>query len=111
MKYLLITECVIIVCLCIFDNYSTYLILQNGGVEINPIMSGLMDIIGIEKALLFSKLALLLLLLLVIYRIIKKPLANNKMVFVATSLFLVIGYYAFFMYFFNLQCMVEMNLI
>jgi hypothetical protein len=111
MKYLLITEWFIIAGLCIFDNYSTYLILQNGGVEINPIMRGLMDIVGVENALTFSKLIWLLLLLFVIYRMIKKPLPNNRMVFVITSLFLLIGYYTIIMYFFNLQCMIQLKSI
>lgn len=111
MTYLLIIGWFIIAWICAFDNYSTYLIIQDGGLEINPIMNWLMSKWGVANALTFSKLICLLILGHGIYGALRKPLEAFKLRIIAFSLISLIGFYSVIMYFFNFQYMLERNLL
>lgn len=93
MRYFLIACFTILTVLCIIDSYSTYLILQGGGKEINPVMNWLMDKFGTTNALVFPKLICLLILYHGTFKAIKIPLSNRKMRFVAGAYIVLICLY------------------
>lgn len=94
MRYFLVACLTAMVGLCILDSYSTYIILQDGGREINPIMNWLISKMGVGNALVFPKLVCLLILCHGTFKALKIPLSTNKMRLIACTYVILIGIYS-----------------
>jgi hypothetical protein len=103
MKTFLIVCWFVMAALCMFDVYSTYVILNNGGTEINPFMNWIMKHIGVANALIFTKVPVLILLAIGINKF-KSSALSIKEKYVLVSVFVIsITSYTIVMYNFNFQ--------
>jgi hypothetical protein len=87
----------------IFDYTSTSILLQNGGQELNPLMNWMMELIGTEQAMLVTKIPFLGLLTYVTIRAYKKVLTKRETVALPCGYIIIISFYSYVMYNYNLQ--------
>ena len=95
MKTFLIFSWIILVVLCLFDAYSTYVILGDGGIEMNPIMVWVMKKIGILNALIITRFIAISFTTFVIYRMIKKNLSVSEKIYTVCLVVPFIFFYIF----------------
>jgi len=103
MKLFLILSCALIWALNMFDYVSTSIILQRGGEEMNPLINWLIQLIGVNPALLSTKVPFLCLLTYVTFRANRKILTSRERVVLPSGYAFIILFYSYVMYNFNLQ--------
>lgn len=102
MKKFLILACISLWILNIFDGVSTYILLQNGGKELNPFVNWVMNLIGPVEAMLLLKVPFLILLTYIIIRAIKQKLTRREKIFLTGGYSFGVLFYTFCMYNYNL---------
>jgi hypothetical protein len=107
MKIFLISACIILWILNIFDCISTYILLQNGGIELNLFVNWFMNLIGIVEAMLLLKIPFLILLTYVVICGLKKTLVKREIIFLSTGYIFLISFYSFYMYKYNLASLLN----
>ena len=107
MKIFLILSCIALWILNIFDSVSTYILLQNGGEELNLFVNWVMNLIGPIEAMLLLKVPFLILLTYIVVRAIKQKLNKDEIIFLSGGYIFLILYYSFYMYNYNLKGFLE----
>lgn len=106
MKLFIVISSILLISLNIFDTYSTTIILQNGGIELNPLMNWLIGHFGVIPSLLTMKILFIALLIYTsIKAITKKNIIKREILAVISGYCILIVYYSYFMYYHNLQCL------
>jgi len=108
MKLFLISACIALWILNIFDFVSTCILLQNGGMELNPFVNWVMNLIGPVEAMLLLKVPFLILLTYVVTRALKKILNKREIIYLGSAYIFLILFYSFYMYNYNLASLIDL---
>ena len=107
MKKFLVTSCVAIWALNIFDYLSTRFLMGRGAEEMNPFMNFLMTKLGVDAGMLITKIPFLLLLTYLTYtankKIDKKIITKREKIVVPLGYSALVFFYSYVMYNYNLQ--------
>ena len=106
--YLIITWALLFA-LNIYDVYSTYILLNLGYNEANPIVRWFIEIFGVDFSLLFIKLLTFSYLTIITIKIIIKKFNNIEKISILLAYIIVIIYYSYFLYNYNYQFMLELG--
>ena len=109
MKKFLITSCVVIWALNIFDFLSTRFLLGRGAEEMNPFMYVLMTEFGVDAGMLMTKIPFLVLLTYLTYKANKKVMTKRERIAVPCGYIIMVTFYSYVMYNYNLQSILLSN--
>ncbi len=106
MKKFLIAGCIYIWLINIFDYVSTTVLMKNGGEELNPYIGWLMEIVGVQEAMLITKIPFLLLVVLVTIQAIKTDMTNRERIVIPVCYSVIILVYSIVMYSYNFRSLI-----
>ncbi len=89
MRILTISLLICLVFISIFDIYSTVIILDNGGTEVNPVMNFFMNLIGVVPSLLLTKILALTAAFILAFKCKSKELPFYSTLLIIVNIFYV----------------------
>jgi hypothetical protein len=105
MRIYIITSFILILFFNIYDSYTTIVLLNNGGVESNPLLAWAMSHLGVIPAVVVVKGIFITILSYLCFKAVVKKLTKRELIAMHVGLLILLVFYSFCMYNYNYKQM------